>query len=170
MRTSPIELEPVRARLLRDAEADAQALLAAADEDAATVLRQAETQAAELLAEARRHGAADAEAVHRATRARARRAARARELAARRECWEELRRQVVHGVEALRGADAYPDLEARLTAHARQLLGADARITAVPGGGVRGEAAGRRVDLSLASFALRALDGVGSEVEELWAP
>ncbi|WP_282703533.1 V-type ATP synthase subunit E family protein [Streptomyces sp. CC219B] len=170
MTTSPTELAPVRARLLKDAEADARALLAAADEDAATLLRNAETQAADIFAEARSQGAADAEAVRRALCTRARRAARARELAARRECWQELRRQVVHGVEALHDTDAYPALEARLTTHARHLLGPDARITTAPGGGLRGEAPGRRADLSLTSLALGALDDLGSEVEELWTP
>ncbi|MEU3253368.1 hypothetical protein [Streptomyces sp. NPDC006997] len=163
-------LEPVRTRLLRDARADAEALLAAAAADAAAVFEEAEARAAAILAEARRQGGADAAAARRAVRARSRRAARARELAARRECWEELRRQVVRGVGELRAADAYPRLHERLTAHVRQSLGPDARITDVPGGGVVGEVPGRRVDCGLAAFAERALDRVGAEVEELWAP
>ncbi|MDL2074900.1 hypothetical protein QNN03_00445 [Streptomyces sp. GXMU-J15] len=163
-------LEPVRARLLRAAEADAAAMLATADKDAATILRQAEAQAADLLAEARERGAADAEAVRRAAHVRARRTARARELAARRECWEELRRQVIRGVEALRTTEGYPRIEAGLTARAHRLLGPRARISPAPGGGVLAEDETRRVDLSLTQCARRALDGAGPEVEELWTP
>ncbi|PWI17970.1 hypothetical protein DI272_30285 [Streptomyces sp. Act143] len=163
-------LDPVRARLLRDARADAEAVLAAAAEDAAAQLRDAEAQAEAILAEARRQGAADAEAFRAAGRARTRGDARTRELAARRECWEELRRQVVHGVEELRGAPAYPALRARLAAHVRRLLGPECRITEAPGGGVVGAAPGRRIDCGLDAFALRALDRTGTEVEELWAP
>ncbi|MER6631215.1 hypothetical protein ABT301_23855 [Streptomyces sp. NPDC000987] len=163
-------LAPVRDRLLRDARAEAEALLAAADADAAAALRDAEARAAEILAEARRQGAADAESVRAAARVRARRTARARELAARRECWEELGRQVVQGVEELRGTDAYPRLRERLTAYVRQALGPDAVVTEAPGGGVTGEAPGRRIDCSLAALAHRALERTGVEAERLWAP
>ncbi|MDN3027950.1 V-type ATP synthase subunit E family protein [Streptomyces sp. S.PB5] len=163
-------LAPVRDRLLEEAAADAQALLTAAAEDAASLLRDAEARAAGILAEARSQGAADAETARRAVHAQARRAARARELAARRECWEELRRQVVEGVEALRDTDAYPHLRERLAARVRQLLGPDALVTEAPGGGIVGEAPGRRLDLSLATLAERALERTGAEVEQLWAP
>lgn len=144
--------------------------MAAAGHDAEGVRADAESRAAEILAEARRQGAGDARTVQAAVRARARRSARARELAARRECWEELRRQVVQGVGELRDTPAYPLLRARLTAHARRVLGADARITEAPGGGVVGESPGRRIDCGLAALAERALDRIGTEVEELWAP
>lgn len=176
MRTSappagtPAALEPVRARLLRDAAADADALLSAAAEDARATVREAEARASAALAEARNLGARDAGQTGAALRGRARRAARARELAARREIWEELCRQVVDGVEALRGTGAYPAVRRRLTAHVRQALGPGAHITEAPGGGVVGDAPGRRLDCSLAAFAQRALDRSGGEVEQLWAP
>ncbi|MFR0354638.1 hypothetical protein [Streptomyces sediminimaris] len=176
MRTAPLPagapaaLEPVRARLLRDAAADADALLAAAAEDARATVREAGARASAVLAEARSQGARDARRTGAAARGRVRRAARARELAARREIWEDLCRRVVDGVEALRGTDAYPAVRRRLTAHVRQALGPDARITEAPGGGVVGEAPGRRIDCGLAAFAQRALDRSGGEVEQLWAP
>ncbi|MFF7929994.1 MULTISPECIES: V-type ATP synthase subunit E family protein [unclassified Streptomyces] len=175
MRTRPVAgtenaLAPVRARLLQDARADAEAVLLAAAEDADALSREAEARAAAILAEAREQGAADAETARRAVRTRARRAARARELAARRQCWEELGRQVVRGVEDLRRTEAYPDLRRRLTLRARYLLGPDARIAEAPGGGVVGESRSRRVDLSLAAFAQQALDRYGAELEELWTP
>ncbi|MFR9799093.1 hypothetical protein ACL02U_24850 [Streptomyces sp. MS06] len=164
-------LAPVRERLLADARADAEALLAAADADAAARRAAAEEQAAGILAEARRQGAADAEAVRGAQLARAARAARARDLAARRACWEELRRQVADGARALQGTPAYPELRRRLAAHARQALGPGARIGEAPGGGVTGRAPGRRIDCSLTALASRTLDLVPAhEVEELWAP
>ncbi|MCX5062720.1 hypothetical protein OG895_35215 [Streptomyces sp. NBC_00201] len=166
MRTPPpagagTALDPVRAQLLRAARAEADALLAAADDEA---------QAAAILAEARRLGEADAAAARDAARARSRRAARARELVTRRECWEELGRRVERGVGDLRRTDSYPGLRVRLTAYVRDALGPDARITEALGGGVVGEAAGRRLDCSLAAFARRALERTGTEAEELWAP
>ncbi|MFC8672759.1 hypothetical protein ACFUEN_08810 [Streptomyces griseorubiginosus] len=163
-------LAPVRARLLADARAAAEAALVAAAEDADAMSEDAEARAAAILAEAREQGAADAESARRTVRAQARRAARARDLATRRQCWEELRRQVVRGVEDLSRTEAYPSLRARLTLQARRLLGPDARITEVPGGGVIGETSDRRVDLSLAAFAHHALDRHGAELEELWTP
>ncbi|MFE7172931.1 V-type ATP synthase subunit E family protein [Streptomyces sp. NPDC057616] len=163
-------LDPVRARLLRDAAADAEALLAEADEEARAGVREAEAQASAVLAEARRQGAHDADLAGAAARSRVRRAARSRELAARREIWEDLCRQVVDRVEALRGTDAYPAVRRRLTARVRQVLGPGARITEAPGGGVVGDAPGRRLDCGLAAFAQRALDRAGGEVEQLWAP
>ncbi|WP_020139494.1 hypothetical protein [Streptomyces sp. 351MFTsu5.1] len=163
-------LAPVRARLLADAQAAAEAVLGAAVEDADAMSKDAESRAAAILAEAREQGAADAMAARRAVRAQARRAARARDLSARRQCWEELRRQVVRGVEDLRRTAAYPSLRGRLTLRARHLLGPDARITEVPGGGVIGETRNRRVDLSLAAFAQHVLDRHGAELEELWTP
>ena len=176
MRTTPppaetsAALEPVRARLLRDAAADADSLVNAAAEDARATLRDAETRASAVLAESRRQGAHDAERAGVAASARVRRAIRARELAARREIWEELCRQVVDGVESLRESDRYPAVRRRLTAHVRQVLGPDARVTEAPGGGVVGDAPGRRLDCSLAALARRALDRADEEVEQLWTP
>ncbi|MEU1273746.1 hypothetical protein [Streptomyces sp. NPDC005799] len=163
-------LAPVRTRLLRDAAADAEALLSAAGEEATAAIRAAETRAAGILAEARREGARDAERIRGADRARARRTHRARELAVHREIWEELRLQVVRGVEELGGSTAYPAVRRRLTTYAQRVLGPDARITEAPGGGVVGEVPGRRIDCALATLARRALDRAGGEVEELWAP
>ncbi|MFD8307522.1 V-type ATP synthase subunit E family protein [Streptomyces sp. NPDC059690] len=163
-------LEPVRARLLRAARDEAGELLAAADGEARAVLAEAEARAAAMLDEARRTGEADAAAARDAARARARRTARARELAARRECWEELRARVVAGVEDLRHADSYPALRARLTAHVRAALGPEAEVTEARGGGVTGRTAHRRLDCGLTALALRALERIDGEAEELWAP
>ncbi|MFE1248434.1 hypothetical protein [Streptomyces sp. NPDC058741] len=159
-------VEPVRERLLAAARARARTSLAEADEEAAAVLRDAEARAGEILAEARAQGEADAAAVLAAGRVRGRRAARARELLARRECWEELRRQVVRGVGQLAG----PELRERLAEQVRRVLGPDARIVEAADGGVVGEAPGRRVDLSLTAIAHRTAGLTGEEVEELWAP
>ncbi|MFJ9722642.1 V-type ATP synthase subunit E family protein [Streptomyces sp. NPDC101209] len=168
--TTDAALEPVRAQLLRAARAEADALLAAADSDARAVLAEADGRAAAILAEARGLGEADAAAARDAARSRSRRTARARELAARRECWEELRRQVVAGVEELRHADSYPALRARLTAHVRAALGPDAEVVEAPHGGVTARTTHRRLDCGLTTLALRALERIGGEPEELWAP
>ncbi|WP_435611939.1 hypothetical protein [Streptomyces sp. bgisy159] len=163
-------LDPVRTRLLADAREAARALLAAADRDADAAVRDAGASAARILAEARRQGRADADHRVSAERVRARRAARARELAARRACWEELCRQVVAGVEALRRTDTYPPLRDGLAARVRAALGPDAVITEAPGGGVVGEVPGRRIDCRLATFARRALDRAAAGEEEPWVP
>ncbi|WP_432118563.1 hypothetical protein [Streptomyces sp. bgisy032] len=159
-------VEPVRERLLAAARAEARALLADAERDAAATLRDAEGRAGEILAEARARGEADAAAVLAAGRVRRRRAARARELRARRACWEELCRQVEHGV----GQLACAELRERLAERARRVLGPDARIERTADGGVVGEAPGRRLDLSLTAIARRSAALNGVEVEELWAP
>ncbi|MFD8234778.1 hypothetical protein ACFV20_23250 [Streptomyces sp. NPDC059696] len=163
-------LEPVRAQLLAAARAEARALVSAADEEAAAVLREGEARVQEIHAAARGHGEADAAAVRAATRVRSRRAARARELAARREAWEELRRQVVRDVGRLRDSEDYPGLRDRLTAYVRGVLGPEARVSEAADGGVVGERAGRRIDMSLTSLADRLLERAAREVEELWAP
>ncbi|WP_158692621.1 hypothetical protein, partial [Streptomyces roseochromogenus] len=59
---------------------------------------------------------------------------------------------------------------ARLAETARAMLGAQARVSAVAGGGVTAEVPGRRVDLSADALADRALDRLGARAETLWGP
>ncbi|MFF4585690.1 hypothetical protein [Streptomyces sp. NPDC001388] len=163
-------LQPVRARLLRAAHADAEALLADAGREAAARLDQARAQARAILDDARRQGEADGVDAARDLLVRARRQARSRTLSARREAYEEMRREAAERVRALRRADGYASLRERLEQRARTLLGPEAQVTEHADGGVVAQVPGRRVDLSLTALAERALDGMGAEVRSLWEP
>jgi len=163
-------LEPLRAELLRAAQADAAALLDRAERQAAAVTEAARAEAETILAEARSQGEADGAKAAAAALARARRTARSRELAVRREAYEELRRRATEAVLVLRHSPDYPAALDRLGRRARQLLGPGADITEDPGGGVLARAPGRRADLTLDASATRALDGLGAEAETLWTP
>ncbi|WP_149179703.1 hypothetical protein [Streptomyces sp. TRM49041] len=163
-------LAPVRAELVRAARTDAEALLARTEAEAAAVLDRARADARTTLDEARRQGEADGSAAARDRLVRARREARSRTLAARRESYEELRRQAAEQVGALCRGDGHASLRARLEHRARVLLGPDSEVTALPEGGVEARAPGRRVDLSPAALADRALDRMGAEVRSLWEP
>jgi vacuolar-type H+-ATPase subunit E/Vma4 len=161
-------LAPVRARLLRRAERDADAALAAARADAAARIASARAQADAVLQEARVQGAALAAAEASARRSSARRRERALELAVEREVYEAVRDGVERRVRALRDEPGYPDVRGALEVQARALLGPDAEIVEDPGGGVLATAPGRRVDLTLRAIAARAMDALGEEVTRLW--
>ncbi|MER5601052.1 hypothetical protein [Streptomyces sp. NPDC002265] len=163
-------LGPVRAELLRAAHADEQAVLARAEREAAALLDRARAEAREILDEARRQGEADGAAAARDLLVRARRKARFRTLTTRREAYETLRRETAERVGELRRTTDYPSLCKRLEQRARVLLGPGTAVTEHPGGGVIAAAPGRRVDLSLATLADRALDRMGREVGTLWEP
>jgi vacuolar-type H+-ATPase subunit E/Vma4 len=174
--TAPLSAEgvaalgPVRAALLGRACADGEALLAAADADAAAAVAAAREQAAAAVTEARAQGERDAATVRTAARARARRQARAVVLQAQRAAYDELRRRSRAAAGRLRTEPGYPDLLERLTTAARAQLGAAAVVREHPEGGVVAEIPGRRVDLSLGVLAERIVDGLGPQVEALWAP
>ncbi|WP_326648142.1 MULTISPECIES: hypothetical protein [unclassified Streptomyces] len=161
-------LEPARAELRREAEADAAQLLAEAHKDAADTLAAARAEAAEILDRARREGEADGASAAAEERTRARATARALELAAQGETYRELHRRVVKHVQQS-GRDSAP-VQASLQRRARSLLGPEARITAHADGGVVAVVSGRRADLSLTALATRALDRASTEAESLWAP
>jgi hypothetical protein len=136
-------LEPVRRALLDRARADAAATRATAEARAEAVLTRARAEAERLVAEARAQGEADGAIVLATTRARARRQARSVVLAAQRSAYEELRRQA--------------------RAEARRLVGDGDRTS-----GTAGE--GRRIVWSTDTLADEAVDGLGAELEKLWAP
>lgn len=163
-------LASVRAALLRQAHADAQRTRAEADTEAATTVTRARARAREILVAARVRGEADAAAMRAADRVLAQRAARAKILAARRATYEQFRRQAIDAVCQLRERSDYPAIRTELTARARVLLGSDTVVTEDPRGGIIARDAGRRLDYTLAEFAVRALDRLGAEVEGLWEP
>ncbi|MGZ4544935.1 MAG: hypothetical protein ACXVXT_06045 [Blastococcus sp.] len=163
-------LAPVRAALLARAHAAADAVLAEADADAEAALAEARQQAAALLADARARGERDAATADARERAHARREARTTVLGAQRAAYEDLRRRGHEAARALRTGPGYPALLAHLTARARAELGPTAVVREHPDGGVVAEAPGRRLDATLAALADRALDGLGPDVQGLWAP
>jgi hypothetical protein len=157
-------LVPVRAALHVSARRDGER--AVADADAATAAAQAvaTAEAEQILAEARSAGAADAAAFAATERARADRRAREALLAAQREEYDGLRDAARTAASALRLDPGWPRLRARLLAAARALLGPDAVIGDATGGGVAGRVPGRRLDLSLAVLADRALASVAQSI------
>lgn len=164
---APVDaLEPVRAELLRAARAEAAAVLDRARADAEETLRVARGTADRVLAAAREAGAADGAAAAAGERMRAAEDAWTAELAARAEVYADLRAEVRAGVRRSLAGD--PRARDRLVAAARALLGARARVTDAPGGGVSAEVPGCRVDLSADTLADRALDRAGVRAEHLW--
>ena len=161
-------LAPVRAALLDAARADAAAVRAQAERDAEQILRDATGRADAILDEARRRGRAEATALLAATEAGTARSARRAELVARRESLDALRARVATLLrECFTGPDA-ARIDARLRAQVRGLLGDEAAITAVDGGGMFGRTPGRFVDASVAVLAERAVEALGARVEQLW--
>ncbi|MFC5201094.1 hypothetical protein [Streptomyces kaempferi] len=159
-------LDPVRAELLRAARADAAAVLDRARADAEETLRVARGTAERVLADARTLGAMDGHAAAVRERGRAAEDAWSAELAARAEVYADLRARVRSGVrQAMGGGAVRPD---RLAETARALLGADARITGAPGGGVIADVPGRHLDLSADTLADRSLEQLGAQIESLW--
>jgi hypothetical protein len=156
-------LAPVRAALLAAARRDADATVAAADADAAATLADARRRADAVLAEAREQGVAEAAAELAAARAGALRDARAAVLAARRDAYEQLRAAARQAVAEFAAA---PGVRDRLVARVHAALGPAAEITDAPGGGVVGRSGRRRIDLSAAGFADRAVEVVAADREE----
>ncbi|MFJ8200786.1 hypothetical protein [Streptomyces sp. NPDC096152] len=161
-------LEPVREALLAEAREAREVALARARTEAQATLEAARARADAILTRARADGRRDGVAAAARELVHARHdAARAR-LAARREAYEEFRRQVADGVRTAAGDR--DDLLDALTRRARDTLGADAVVRPGADGGIVAEVPGRRLDLTPAALAGRALDRFGSRVQELWTP
>jgi hypothetical protein len=164
----PDPLAPLRQALLSAAERDAASAVAAAAADAETTRRGAAQEADAVRRRARAQGEAEGRQVLDAERARARRRARATVLSAQGEAYARLRAEARAAVVALRDEPGYPALRDRLGARAAGMVGAGARVTESPDGGVVAEARGRRAALTLAALADRALDVPGLDLEALW--
>ena len=163
-------LAPVGEALLAAAHADADALLAAADAEAATAISAARVQVAEILAAARAEGAADAETVLAGERAGAHRRARVTLLRARRDAFQEIRDASRTAVRTLRGEPEYPRTLDAFAAAIRSELGPAASIAEDESGGMVADAGSRHVDYTLRGFVDRAVDALGAELEQWWAP
>jgi hypothetical protein len=152
-------LAPVRAALAEHARREGAQALADADAAVAAERTAAAAEAERLLDLARAAGAADAASAA-VDRARADREAREAVLRAQREEYDSLRGGARAAAAALRLSPDYARLRQSLLAHARALLGPEAVIVDTDDGGIVGSVPGRRVDLSLATFADRAVDAV----------
>jgi vacuolar-type H+-ATPase subunit E/Vma4 len=156
-------LAPVRAALLAAAHRDAGAARERSRAAAAGALETARREAERVRSRAREEGAEDAAAAFAAERSRARREAHAVVLAARREAYDSLCAAARAAMADLRGEPGYALVRQHMAAAARRLLGPDAELSEGVEGGVVGVAAGRRIDLSLAGFADRAVDVVAAD-------
>jgi len=163
-------LAPVRARLLREARAEASRILAEAREQADSILGRARRGAAETVDRARAQGEADAATAAAAELTRARDQARSIVLGARQETYQDLRAQVLATAGELRTEPGYQGLLSRLTAMATRAAGPDAAVTVQPEGGVVARSRDVVVDCTLARLADLAVDELGDQVRALWTP
>ena len=166
-----VAADPLRSVLLEESTAEADRVLARADELAEAKLAEAEEQGRALVEQARREGLAAAAIVGAHEEAGARRRARAVVLGARRELYEELGRRARVEAHGLRRDPGYAALLDRLSAAARAQLGPEAVLEVDPpeAGGVRAASGARHVDYTLDALVDRALAGLGSGLERLWA-
>jgi len=163
-------LAPVRAYLLREAEAEAGRLLAEARAQADSILRQARSGAAEMVDRARAQGEADAAPAAAAELSRGRDRARSIVLGAQREAYRDLRAQVIAAAGGLQTEPGYQHLLSRLVTMATRAAGPGAAVTVQPGGGVVARSPGVVVDCTLPRLAALAVDELGDQVRELWTP
>lgn len=163
-------LAPVRAALLAAARAQAEQTRARAEADATRTLADAQAAAARIREEARASGRAGGLAAAASQRNRAHREARAGVQRAHREAYQRLQAAAREQVARLAAEPDYPQLYRRLAAAVTRALGQEATVREAESGGVVGEAPGRRVDLSLASFADRAVRTVVGRQEPAGSP
>lgn len=163
-------LAPVRDALLTRARADAERTVGAARADAARLLEEADEEERRIRREARDRGVSQSRQEADATARRGRRQARHVVLTTRQEACERLRSEVLARLDAGRGDPSYASLLQQLSDRARAVLGADARVTEAPGGGVVAEVEGRRVDLGFPRLVDEAMAALGADLEGLWEP
>ena len=163
-------LAPVRAYLLREAEAEADRILAGARAQADSIMQEARSSAAEMVDRARALGEADAAPAAAAERSRGRDQARSITLGAQRAAYQDLRGQAVAAAGGLRTEPGYPGLLSRLVAMATRAAGDGTEVTVQPEGGVVARAPGVVVDCTLSRLAALAVDELGDQVRELWTP
>lgn len=166
-----MNLEPLRRALRAETEADTDRRRSEIAAECERIVAEAETAARELVRAARLEG--ERAAVREASRRHASSARRAREtvLTARRGLVDELRRRSRAAALELRGQRGYAALLERLQSAARAQLGDDAQLVVDPSGrgGVVGRHGGASVDYTLPAIVDRTIDGLGVQLERLWA-
>jgi len=166
-----VTLAPLREALIAAAHRDAESVRAEAAAAVEAELAAARADAGVLVERARAEALERAELEARSREAAQRREAQGRVLRARREAYEALRDEAVAAVLRLRDDPGYEALLDRLEAGARERLGADSTVQRDPPGvgGVIAHDGQRLIDATLPALAERALEALGSGVEELWA-
>jgi vacuolar-type H+-ATPase subunit E/Vma4 len=163
-------LAPVRAYLLREAEAEASRILAEAHAQADSIVLQARSGAAEKVGRARAQGEADAAPAAAAERSRGRDQARSIMLGAQAEAYQDLRAQVLAAAGGLQTEPGYQGLLSRLVTMATRAAGPGAVVTVQLEGGVVARSRDIVVDCTLPKLAGQAVDQLGDQVRELWTP
>jgi vacuolar-type H+-ATPase subunit E/Vma4 len=161
-------LEPVRAELLRRAGADAQQMVADAEGEATRILKRAHDTARRVIEQARAAGESAAAAVVAEQGTALRRGLRRELLTTQDNAYQQWRRLGRQAVLRLRDEPGHSQRRDMLRKTAYAVLGADARVSDAPDGGVVAELDHRRLDLSLSAIAERALDRIAPEVDGLW--
>ena len=163
-------LAPVRVRMQREAEDQAATVLAGARREASAILAQAQQSAAAAVAQAQTAGRQEGAVLAAAIRSRGRREGRTILLHAQAAALDDLRARVRAQVAALPGEPGFGQLHDRLARMAQLAAGPDAVVASSPDGGVLARDAGVAVDCSLARLADLAVQALGPDVHELWAP
>ena len=165
-----MNVSPLRAAVLGQAEAEVDAILADAYRRSAAERERARAAAEAQLEQARTEGERAGELETARDRALAHREARSLVLEARRGVYDEFRGQAHAAALSLRDADGYPELLERLAKAARDQLGDGAELEIDPpdAGGVRGRAQNRGVDYTLPALADRCIAALGAELKGLW--
>ena len=165
-----VQLRPVSAGLLQDAEQRASQILDEVDEQVATVLADARRRVDAILDSARAEGAAAARRSATRVLADARREARERILRAQRGVYEQVRSLAQDRLDRLAGTPAAMELNARLTTVAYDRLGPKATVAVSPSGiGVIAEEGRRRLDLSRDALVALELADMAPRIAELWS-
>ena len=165
-----VTLDPVRAALLAEAEAEAERVVRQAEENAAAQVSRAEEQKAALVKRARAEGEAAAELEATSELTHARRNARTLVLEAQRAVYDDVRREAHAAAQRLRSEPRYGELLERLAAVVEEELGPEVELEAdPPDGGVIGHAGNRRVEQTLPALVERCLTEHAAELERLWA-
>jgi vacuolar-type H+-ATPase subunit E/Vma4 len=165
-----VQLRPVSAGLLQNAEQRASQILEEADQQAAAVLADAQRRGEAILESAREEGAAAARRSGTRLLADARREARERILRAQRGVYEQVRSLAHDQLDRLGGAPAAKELNTRLATFAHDRLGPKATVQDSKSGiGVVAAQGRRRLDLSCEVLVQRELAEMAPRIEDLWS-
>ena len=165
-----MNLEPLRATLTAEVEADENRHRAEVDEMCERQLARVRARARALARQSRLEGEQAAAQEARRRLGAASRRARELRLAAQRALIDELRLRAREAALQVRTDPGYQELLDRLSQAARSQLGPEAELELDPPelGGLLARAASRSVDYTLAALVDRAIVDLDGEVEALW--
>lgn len=166
----PGALAPVAEGLLGAAAAGARRTRAAADADVDAEIASARAKAAHLVAEARAEGERAAARIAASQLTAARQGAREAVLAARRQTYENLRRDAVDALVRAASTARAAWLGQRLAELAAERLGPAARVSRTGRGGLTAvaESGNRRAVIGPEELVDEVLATMGTQIEDLW--